>query len=265
VNTVCWVVSALTILSGLGVLEKAVPRLRTIAFGSEVFPPRQFRIWRDALPDARFINLYGPTECTGMSCCYEVPADFDGDEPIPIGKAFPNTEILLIADGRLVTDCGTPGEMYIRGAGVTMGYYNHFERTGEAFVQNPLQANYPEIVYRTGDFAKYNARGELVYIGRKDFQIKHMGYRVELMDIEAAAARVDGVHTVCCVFLKERDQIVLCYAGSVPETELAAHMRGLLPRYMEPSVYVRADELPRTRNGKIDREAAGRLAAAQVL
>jgi acyl-coenzyme A synthetase/AMP-(fatty) acid ligase len=225
-----------------------------------VFPPGQFRVWRGALPDARFINLYGPTECTGMSCYYEIPADFDEDAPIPIGGPFPNTEILLIGDGRLVTDCETPGEMYIRGAGVTPGYYNRFEKTGEAFVQNPLRTNYPEIVYRTGDFAKYNARGELVYIGRKDSQIKHMGYRIELPDIEAAAMRADGVRAACCVFLKERDRIVLCYAGDASEKELAAHMRGLLPRYMEPAVYIRMDELPHTQNGKIDRTAIGRLA-----
>jgi amino acid adenylation domain-containing protein len=264
VNTVCWVVSALTMISGLGALAKVIPQLHTVAFGSEVFPSKQFRLWREALPDARFLNLYGPTECTGMSCYYEVPADFDADLPIPIGRAFPNTEILLLDGDRLITEIETPGELYIRGAGVTFGYYNHFERTSEAFVQNPLQSHYPEIVYRTGDSAKYNARGELVYIGRKDDQIKHMGYRIELMEIEAAATRMDGLHSVCCVFVKERDQIILYYAGSVSEQAVAAHMRKVLPRYMEPAKYVQSSELPHTRNGKTDRALIQKWAAESL-
>lgn len=253
VNTVCWVVSALTILSGTGTLEKAVPRLHTIAFGSEVFPSKQFGLWRKALPKARYINLYGPTECTGMSCYYEVPDDFDADMPIPIGRAFQNSEILLIDDGKRISEAETPGEIYIRGAGVTLGYFNSPEKTRAAFVQNPTHTYYPEIVYRTGDIAKYNARGELLYIGRRDNQIKHMGYRIELAEIEAAAVKLDTVGEACCVFLEERDRIALCYAGDGAEEAVAAQMRKLLPRYMEPSVYLRTAVLPRTNNGKIDR------------
>ncbi|MDR2131768.1 MAG: AMP-binding protein [Clostridiales Family XIII bacterium] len=261
VNTVCWVVSALTLISGTGTLEKAVPRLHTIAFGSEVFPSKQFALWRKALPKARWINLYGPTECTGMSCYYEVPDDFDADMPIPIGKAFQNSEVFLIDDGVLVNEAERPGELYIRGAGVTLGYFNGFEKTREAFVQNPAHANYPEIVYRTGDIAKYDERGELVYIGRRDNQIKHMGYRIELAEIEAAAAKLDAVEEACCVFLEERDRIALCYAGSVSEKTVASGMRKLLPRYMEPAIYLRIAVLPRTNNGKLDRAAVRGLVA----
>ena len=97
VNTVCWVVSALTLISGLGAFKKAVPEhLRTIAFGSEVFPIKQFNLWKQYVPNARYINLYGPTEATGMSCWYEVDRDFALDEPIPIGQPFRNTEIILL-------------------------------------------------------------------------------------------------------------------------------------------------------------------------
>jgi acyl-coenzyme A synthetase/AMP-(fatty) acid ligase len=263
VNTVDWVASTLTMISGLGTLEKAVPRLHTVLFSGEVLPSKQFKLWREALPDVRFLNLYGPTEGTDMVSYYEVPADFDTNLPIPIGRAFPNTEIFLLDGDRLITESETPGEICIRGTSVTLGYYNHFERTSEVFVQNPLQSHYPEIVYRTGDSAKYNARGELVYIGRKDDQIKHMGYRIELMEIEAAAMRMDGLHAVCCVFAKESDQIVLYYAGSDSEQDVAAHMQKVLPRYMTPRKYVRADELPHTRNGKIDRTLIKKWVAKQ--
>ena len=97
INTVCWVVSALTIISSFKVLDKIKPEyLHTIAFGSEVFPIKQFNLWREALPDARFINLYGPTEATGMSCYYEVDREFDEDDVIPIGRPFKNTDIILL-------------------------------------------------------------------------------------------------------------------------------------------------------------------------
>ena len=100
INTVCWVVPALTLISGLGALDKVVPEyLHTVAFGSEVFPIKQYNMWRKALPNARFINLYGPTEATGMSCYYIVDREFAMDEVIPIGKPFKNTEILLLNDG----------------------------------------------------------------------------------------------------------------------------------------------------------------------
>ena len=163
INTVCWVVPALTLISGLGALKDNVPEyLHTIAFGSEVFPIKQFNIWRKTLPEARFINLYGPTEATGMSCYYVVDREFDLDEAIPIGRPFNNTEILLLNDQDKPAEPGDQGEICIRGTSLTLGYYNDFERTNEAFVQNPLNPYYPELIYRTGDIGKLNDRGELI-------------------------------------------------------------------------------------------------------
>jgi amino acid adenylation domain-containing protein len=262
VNTVCWVVSALTIISGLGALSKDVPRLRTVAFGSEVFPVKQFALWREALPEARFLNLYGPTECTGMSCFYEVDRDFGPEDAIPIGRPFANTEILLIDGERRITAPGETGEIYIRGAGVTLGYFNDRERTAEVFVRNPLHSAYPEIVYRTGDLARYNERGELVYVARRDHQIKHMGYRVELPEIESAAGRAEGVDTACCVFDAARDKIVLYYTGPATEDRVAGDLRRLLPRYMEPAHCLRRDALPLLNNGKVNRALLTELAEA---
>jgi acyl-coenzyme A synthetase/AMP-(fatty) acid ligase len=136
---------------------------------------------------------------------------------------------------------------------VALGYFNDAERTGEAFVQNPLHASYPEIVYRTGDLARYDERGDLVYVARRDHQIKHMGYRIELPEIESAAIRAGGVDTACCVFDADRDRIVLYYTGAAEESCVADGLRRLLPRYMEPARCLRQDMLPRTNNGKIDR------------
>ncbi|MDR0859022.1 MAG: AMP-binding protein [Oscillospiraceae bacterium] len=256
INTVCWVVSVFTYISGVGALESVQPKfLRTAAFGSEVFPAKQLRLWREALPDTRFINLYGPTECTGMSCFYEVDREFDDDEAVPIGKAFPNTAVTLLDDdGQLIEDADVPGEIYISGAGVTYGYYGDFERTEQAFVQNPLNSAYREIVYKTGDLARYNEYGELVYISRRDQQIKHMGYRIELAEIEAAAAGLDGAALVCCVFDSVRSLITLYYTGTIEEPKLKKQLKELLPGYMLPSAVERLDEFPSLSSGKIDRK-----------
>ncbi len=255
VNTVCWVVSALTMISSLGALEKNPPKyLKTVAFGSEVFPRKQYDLWRAALPDASFYNLYGPTEATGMSCYWRADRALDADEPIPIGRPFPNTDLFLInQEGRRSAD-GEEGEIYLRGTCVTLGYFNNPEKTAEAFVQNPLQSAYPEIVYRTGDLARVNAHGELVFISRRDAQIKHMGHRIELGEIEAAASECKGIYRVCCVYDSEEKRILLYYTGECEPNSLLSELRSYLPRYMLPANCKKLEHMPLTPNGKIDRK-----------
>ena len=254
INTICWVVSALTMISAFGALEKEVPRyLHTIAFGSEVFPIRQFQIWKKHLPKARFLNLYGPTEATGMSCYYEVDRDFSPEETIPIGQPFPNTEILLLDEHNQIPECGREGEICIRGTALALGYYGSFEKTEQSFVQNPLNRVYPERIYRTGDIGKYNGRGELVFVSRKDSQIKHMGHRIELGEIELAAANMEEIRSACVVFDQERKKIVLCYVGETTTAQVAQYLKGKLPRYMIPSRIRPMESMPLTPNGKIDR------------
>ena len=254
INTICWVVPGLTIISGLGAFKTVVPKyLKVIAFGSEVFPVKQFNLWKENVPDAKYINLYGPTEATGMSCYYVVNRDFSEGDVIPIGRPFRNTEILLINDKTELAGPGTEGEIYIRGTAVTLGYYNDFERTKTAFVQNPLNNKYPEIVYKTGDLAKYNEYGELIYISRRDHQIKHMGHRIELGEIEAAVNQFDGVNAVCCVYDEEKKKIYMVYQGEATVKDVVELLKEKLPRYMIPSSVTAMESLPLTLNGKIDR------------
>ncbi len=254
VNTVCWVVSALTMISSLGALERTPPKyLTTVCFGSEVFPRKQYDLWRAALPGARFFNLYGPTEATGMSCFW--PArDLAPDEPIPIGHPFRNTDLILLDDEGHRAAPGAPGEICLRGTCVTLGYYNNPEKTAEAFVQNPLNPYYPELIYRTGDIGRYNEQGELVFISRRDAQIKHMGHRIELGEIEAAAATADGVRAACCVYDAPGKRIVLYYVGDIIPTDLLASLKTALPRYMLPTACEVLPAMPLTPNGKVDRK-----------
>ena len=253
VTALCWVVPALTLISALHTFDAVVPQyLRTVAFGSEVMPPKQLRIWRAHVP-ARYINLYGPTECTGMSCFYAVDRDFADGERIPIGHAFDNTEIFLLdPNGRRASE----GEICIRGTAVCHGYYRDPERTRNAFVQNPLNPDYPETIYRTGDLGRINERGELEFLGRKDDQIKHMGHRIELGELEAAARTVEGVNAACAVFDRERSVLGLVYTGTVERAALLAALRAKLPEYLLPKRTAQVDALPLTENGKTDRKAA---------
>lgn len=263
INTVCWVVSALVMISSLGALEKNQPKYLTkICFGSEVFPLAQYYKWREAYPDAEFFNLYGPTEATGMSCYWKADRELEAGEPIPVGRPFRNTEILLIGEDKKQVADGEVGEIYIRGTCVTLGYYNNKEKTDEAFLQNPINSAYPELVYRTGDLGRYNSYGELVFVSRKDSQIKHMGHRIELGEIEAASLTCESLRQTCCVYDDENKKIVMFYTGDMEEADVLKYMRGLLPRYMLPAKCIRLDKMPLTPNGKLDRKGMREQAKA---
>lgn len=253
INTVCWVVSALVQISSLGALEAHTPKYLTkVAFGSEVFPRKQYDLWRAALPNTEFYNLYGPTEATGMSCYWKAERELAPDEPIPVGRPFNNTDILLLDSNNSRSD---EGEICIRGTCVTMGYYNDIARTDEAFVQNPLVSAYREIIYRTGDIGRYNEHGELVFVCRKDNQIKHMGHRIELGEIENAAMKYTGVSRAVCLYSTEKKKVALFYVGECDGGELFHALSEILPRYMLPSHIEKMSVLPLTDNGKIDRRS----------
>ncbi|MBQ2283101.1 MAG: amino acid adenylation domain-containing protein [Agathobacter sp.] len=254
VNTVCWVVSALTMISSFKTFDKVVPEyLHTVAFGSEVFPIKQFKIWKETLPNAKFTNLYGPTETTGMCCYYKVNRDFELGEVMPVGRPFHNTEIILLNDENKRAAQGEVGEICVRGTSLTLGYYHNFEKTNEVFVQNPLNDRYPELIYRTGDLGKFNEFGELVFVSRKDYQIKHMGHRIELGEIEVNVNMMEGISTSCCVYDKEKEKIVLYYVGDLEVKDVVSILKDKLPRYMIPNKVERLDQMPLTANGKIDR------------
>lgn len=256
INTICWVASALTLVSGLGAFEEGRPEhMKTVCFGSEVFPVKQLHLWQKACPEARFINLYGPTEATGMSFYFNVDRDFAEGEAIPVGRPFDNTDFFLLREDDTEAPAGEPGEICIRGTALSLGYFDDPERTAAAFTQNPLNPHYPETVYRTGDIGRLNERGELVFISRKDSQIKNMGHRIELGEIESCACLCGGVESACCLFEKEKSKLYLYYMGTADEKSVQKHLRKELPRYMVPTKLCRMQTLPLLPNGKIDRKS----------
>ena len=258
VSYIFWVPTIMVNMANMGLLEQVpLPDLRLCWFAGEVFPTKQFNIWRRNLPQTKFANFYGPIEITLDCVYYNVEREIADDEPIPIGKPFRNTSILILNENNQnITEANKEGELCIRGTSLAMGYYNNPEKTAAAFVQNPLNQSYPEIIYRTGDLVFINDRGEIVFKGRRDSLIKHLGYRIELGEIEHVIINtLKLVKNGCVVYNHQRKEITLYYEA---EQELtAADFRkaigNTLPKYMIPMVYHHLPELKRNTNGKIDR------------
>jgi len=254
ITCIDWVPSALCMIVNFRTFQKERPEyLQKVMFLGEVMPTKQFNMWRSALPHIKYANLYGPTEATGDCTFYKIEREFDDSEPIPIGYACNNTEVLLLDGDRLVTGQNEIGEICVRGCSLALGYYNNTEKTEEAFVRNPLQKNYYERIYRTGDLAKYNEYGELIFLSRKDSQIKHMGHRIELGEIETAISAVSGIERACCLYDNRTQRIVAVYNGSVEKEKLISLLKDRLPSYMVPNVYYQIEIMPTNLNGKIDR------------
>ena len=262
VTILVWAVSAMCFVSIMNGFSYRIPsRVRQVLFSGEVMPIKHLMKWKSALPHARFVNLYGPTEIT-CNCTYAIlpDRDFAPDEALPIGRAFPNEKVFLLDENdTLVTVPGQAGEICVSGTALALGYYADPVRTAQAFTQNPLNTNWYERIYRTGDLARYDESGSLYYIGRRDFQIKHMGHRVELGEIEAAAMRCDAVTRACCTFDAERQRLHLFYTGSCEKAALLAALKESLPPFMQPNTAVQLDEMPLNKNGKIDRTALAAL------
>ena len=254
ITTLVWAVSALCVLSGLGAFKAGAPSgIRQVMFSGEAMPVKHLNIWRRWLPEARFVNLYGPTEVTCNCMYYVVDREFADDERLPLGSVFPNESVYVLgADDRPVTP-GQTGEICVCGTCLALGYCNDLQRTAESFVQNPLNTSWPELMYRTGDLAVLRESGEYEFAGRKDFQIKHMGHRIELEEIELHMGALDGVGRACCFLDEKRNKIVACYSGELASKEVAVGLSRKLPKYMLPNVYHEMDELPLSKNGKVDR------------
>lgn len=255
VTVLVWAVSAMCFVSIMNGFGYKVPEtIRMVMFSGEVMPIKQFNIWKKYLPDVRYVNLYGPTEITCNCTYYELEdRPYELDEVIPIGKAFPNEKVFLLDENdHLVTEPGISGEICVAGDCLALGYYHNPERTKEVFVQNPLTEE-KETIYRTGDLGEYMADGNLVYRSRKDFQIKHLGHRIELGEIESQVQGIDGAERACAIYDFKKKRIFLFYAGSIDKKDLQEALKEKVPAFMIPNKMIQVEEMPMTKNGKIDR------------
>lgn len=255
VTTLVWAVSAMCFVSVMKGFDYRLPdKIHTVMFSGEVLPIKHYKIWKKNLPNAKFVNLYGPTEITCNCTYYVLDREFGDADVIPMGKAFPNEKVFLLDENdALVTEKGVQGEICVGGTALALGYYKDREKTDQVFVQNPLNKAYNEMIYRTGDLGKYNEDGDLVYVSRKDFQIKHLGHRIELGEIEAVTMAREGVTRTCCIYDHEKQRLILFYTGEREKVDLMKELRTVLPPFMLPNNLVPVEEMPLNKNGKIDR------------
>lgn len=256
ITTLIWAVSALCVITTLKSFSYKVPMsVNKVLFSGEVMPANHLREWMRVLPDAMFVNLYGPTEIT-CNCTYYIIDRTLHEDKIPIGKAFPNERVFLLDEGQNeIVEPNVEGELCVAGSTLGLGYFRDREKTAAAFVQNPLNDRNNELIYRTGDIAFYREDGNLVYVGRRDFQIKHMGHRIEMGEIEACMNEIKGVERACCLYDDDKQKIVAFYQGTAEKSDIKDWLRSKLIKYMVPEKYITVETMPLTPNGKIDRKS----------
>lgn len=250
VSTFVCVPSVLSVAARFEVFSAVIPTaLKNVLFVGERMPIRPLNYWRASLPQVRFVNLYGSTEVAGNSCYYVIDREFAEDEILPIGHAFDTAQIFLLDEGVPAPE----GEICVAGDGLALGYYQDEEKTNAAFRTVYLES-FSGRIYHSGDYGRINEYGEYICVARKDAQIKHMGHRIELGDIEVCASALDYVEECCCLYAAAAEKIVLfCACAEEKGKNLRKDLSAKLPKYMLPHDYVCFSELPHNRNGKLDR------------
>ena len=224
ITAILWATSAIVLVGNSDILNVALPEhLRLVTFAGEAMPAKQLRTWQEKLSNVRFVNLYGPTEITVDCTCFDVKRQYADDEYIPIGKACQNMQVLVL-------------------------------KNDEVFVQNPLNPFFNDIIYRTGDLVKPAEDGNLIFVSRKDFQVKHKGNRIELGEIEVAVNAIEGVANAACIFDHDNDKLVLYYTTTDGQPiDIINLVKERIPVYMFPEVVNHLTLMPYNLNGKIDR------------
>lgn len=256
VTALCWSVAGVELPAKLGAFDLIKPSyLKKVCFSGSVMPGRYLKIWQQALPEVMYVNQYGPTEATASCTYYVVDKEVDDDTVLPIGKPYKNYTVTLLNEDGTATERGKTGEICVSGPILALGYYGNPEKTKEAFVQNPLNKSYRELIYKTGDLGSINEDGLLEFHGRKDRQIKHMGHRIELGEIESVAKQLENLFDCCALYYKEKELLYLFYTGSASSKDIVLHFRKVLPAFMVPRKLVNLQSLPTLPNGKTDMKA----------
>jgi len=256
--------SLLIYLDTMKVLDKnAMKSIKRIIFGGEGYPKLKLKRLYDLYSDkCDFFSVYGPTECTCICSSYKItPKDFEDLNGLPpLGQMADNFSYLILDDKEKKVGDSEIGELCLLGPNVGKGYYNDAERTKESFIQNPYNGRFAELMYKTGDLVKYNPQDKNIhFVGRKDNQIKHMGYRIELEEIESALNRLDYISQAAVLhgFYRKLSQIIAVVSledRGVDEKKIREDLRQIIPDYMIPNKIFMERELPKNPSGKIDKK-----------
>ncbi len=265
VTNLTWAVSALCLITSMNGFSYKVPdKVKRVMFSGEVMPSKHLRKWQEALPDALFVNLYGPSEIT-CNCTYcVIDHPVDEEEKLPLGEIFPGRKVWLRGeDGKCIgaDQIGVNGEICCSGESLALGYYHNEEQTASHFCMLSGDDSEPVRTYRTGDLASFAEDGQMYFAGRADFQIKHMGHRIELEEISRCIDAMAGVDRSCCLYDQKKDRIRAYYTGTANNRELHELVKEKLPLYMVPNKFLQIDEFPLNKNGKIDRKALEGMSA----
>ena len=255
VTVMVWAVAALCMVNTFrAITSDSLTTVRKVLFSGEVMPLAHLKSLLASLPDAEFVNLYGPTEITCNCLYHRVDRAKDGAAELPLGKAFGHCEVLAVdEEGRRIVEPGQKGEIIVRGPSLALGYIGNREATEKAFAPNPLNSLYGERVYRTGDSAMLTDEGDLVFCGRKDNQIKYRGHRIELEEIDKAFEGFSDVDRCRCAFDSKKNRLCAFYEGTACEKELPGRAASLLPAFMRPTRIAKVPSMPLNKNGKVDR------------
>jgi aspartate racemase len=241
----------------------AVPKsLRAVIIGMEKAQPDALRRWKSLADNTvRLFNAYGPAETSPTATIYEAgTSPWESDAYVPIGRPLANTFALILDEHGTPVPAGVPGELYIGGAGLARGYWNHPELTDQRFVTLAIAGNQPLRLYRTGDRVFCLPDGNLVFLGRTDRQVKIRGYRVELDEVESVLAGHPEVKQCAVVLVSDTDRpylgaFMVFRDGDVSAEALSSYLARRLPEYMIPAAFLALTALPLTPNGKIDRQS----------
>ena len=253
ITFISWVPSALAIVARLRTFRDILPTtLRRVCFVGEVFPVKDLDAWRTALPELEYINLYGQSELAGICCLYPIPRGEPTPEALPIGRPLSNARIWLYENGEISRE---KGEILIESGALADEYLKNPEKTAETFLELEIDGETRRVL-RSGDWARYDENGNLVFMSRADGQIKYKGYRIELGEVEAAVNALDFIGRACVLYNQERERITVFCTTDRPGLklrELNAELEGKLTDYMLPRKLVVLEEMPLNANGKIDR------------
>lgn len=256
--------STLTIILLHGELKRhRFENLRLILFAGEVFPTKYLRNLMKQIPHPEYYNLYGPTE-TNVITFYKVEnISPDLNDPIPIGKACTNMEVFALNEnGELINKPGEEGELFARGSCVAQGYWGDMEKTFRNFVLNPLQPNFQEKVYHTGDIVSLDSDGSYLFKGRRDHMIKSRGYRIEIGEIETVLYSHPDIKEAAVVAIPDElignriKSYIVCHQDKkISATDIRLYCGEKLTKYMIPEEIEFCQSLPKTSTGKIDKPA----------
>ena len=232
----------------------ALKEMNQIMIGGEKLSVAHINKALQFLDNTKLINGYGPTETTVFACHYPIEKkQYTGS--IPIGFPVGGTRLMVLDDSGNLLPKGVPGELFIGGDGVSLGYLNRPDLSQERFATNPFDPS-GGLIYRSGDLVRWNGAGELEYLGRMDEQVKVRGFRIELGELEYQLNQYPTVNATAVVArdVQHIKQLVAYYTGEkTDEQQLKSYLQDLLPAYMIPLTFVWLEELPLTLNGKINK------------